>query len=232
MLEVTELRGGYGDLVVLHDLSLSVGKGEIVALLGPNGHGKSTLLKAISGVHPATGGSILLDGEQLRGLPAHEIVERGIAYISEERDLFTEMTVFENLVLGAYGPRGRPHLDRNLQRAYELFPRLADRRSQRCATLSGGEARMVAIARGLMSGAEVLLVDEPSIGLSPALKRTVYEAIRHINDDLGITVLLVEQELEYALDLAARVYVLKHGRVLFERSAAEIESTEVREAYF
>lgn len=232
MLEVDELRGGYGDLVVLHGLSLEVGEGEVVTLLGPNGHGKSTFLKAVSGVHPAAGGSIRLRGEEIRGLPAHDIVRRGVAYISEERDLFTEMTVRENLVLGAYGARGRPDLQRNLERVYELFPRLSDRRNQRCATMSGGEARMVAIARGLMSGAELLLVDEPSIGLSPALKRTVYDAIRHINGELGITVLLVEQELEYALELADRVYVLKHGRVLFERHGGAVEAAEVRKAYF
>lgn len=232
MLEVSDLYGGYGDIAVLHGVSLTVQRGEVVALLGPNGHGKSTLLKAISGVHPATAGSVRLSGEEIATRASHDIVQRGIAYIAEERHLFTDMTVRENLVLGAFGRRGRPELERNLDRAYEMFERLSDRRSQRCSTLSGGEARMVAIARGLMSGADVLLIDEPSIGLAPAMKRTVYDAIRQINSELGITVLLVEQELEYALELADRVYVLKHGKVLFERPADKVESAQVREAYF
>jgi branched-chain amino acid transport system ATP-binding protein len=232
MLEVRDLFGGYGDLVVLHGVSLQVSRGEVVTLLGPNGHGKSTLLKAISGVHPATGGSVRLAGDEISQLPGHSIVERGVAYIAEERHLFRAMNVRENLMLGAFGRRGRPDLQRNLERAYELFPRLAERRSQSCATLSGGEARMVAIARGLMSGADLLLVDEPSIGLSPAMKQTVYDAIRQINTELGITVLLVEQELDYALGLANRVYVLKHGRVLFERDRLKVAASEVKEAYF
>lgn len=232
MLEVEDLRGGYGDLAVLHDVSLRVDHGEVVALLGPNGHGKSTLLKTLSGVHPATGGTIRLHGEEIQDLPAHDIVRRGIAYIAEERHLFADMTVRENLLLGAFGPRGRPDLEANLARAYTLFPRLDERRNQRCSTLSGGEARMVALARGLMSGAEILLIDEPSIGLSPGMKKTVYRAIREINADLDITVLLVEQELDYALGLADRVYVLKHGHVLFERTAATVHTDEVREAYF
>jgi branched-chain amino acid transport system ATP-binding protein len=232
MLEVRDLQGGYGDIAVLHGVNLSVRSGEVVALLGPNGHGKSTLLKALAGVHPATGGSVLLNDEEIVSLPAHQIVEQGVAYIAEERHLFTDMTVRENLVLGAFGKRGRPGLSENLARVYDLFPRLHERRSQRCATLSGGEARMVAIGRGLMSAAELLLIDEPSIGLSPALKKTVYEAIRQINAELGITVLLVEQELDYALDLADRIYVLKHGGVLFERPSNQVDALEVREAYF
>lgn len=232
MLEVQELRGGYGDLVVLHGVSLHVEAGHVVALLGPNGHGKSTLLKAICGLHPATGGAVRLDGVDITRDPAHAIVERGIAYIAEERHLFRDMTVRENLILGAFGRRGRPALEENLARAYELFPRLAERKNQFCGTLSGGEARMVAIARGLMSGAELLLLDEPSIGLSPAMKKSVYRAIAQINEELGITVLLVEQELDFALRLARRVYVLKHGQVLFERDRDDVEAAEVREAYF
>jgi branched-chain amino acid transport system ATP-binding protein len=232
MLEVQDLVGGYGDLVVLHGVSLQVAAGEVVALLGPNGHGKSTLLKAIGGVHPATSGQVRLEAEDITREPAHAIVERGVAYIAEERHLFRDMTVRENLILGAFGRRGRPDLQANLERAYELFPRLAERKSQHCGTLSGGEARMVAIARGLMSGAKLLLVDEPSIGLSPAMKKSVYHAIGQINRELGITVLLVEQELDFALSLASRVYVLKHGQILFERDRSEVAAAEVREAYF
>lgn len=232
MLELNDVVGGYGDIRVLHGVSLTVGAGEVLGLLGPNGHGKSTLLKAIAGVHPATGGSIRFIDEEIRTVPSHEIVERGIAYIAEERHLFNDMTVKENLALGAYPQRARPKIAENLERAYELFPRLADRRTQLCGTLSGGESRMVAIARGLMSDAQLLMVDEPSIGLAPAVKDDVYEAIHEINRELGITVLLVEQEIEHALRLAGRIYVLKHGEVFLEADRGELGPAELREAYF
>ncbi len=232
MLKVRDVTSAYGDIQVLRGVSLDLGEGEIVALLGPNGHGKSTLLKAISGVHPATGGSIELDGEEIRSEPPHRIVARGIAYIPEERYLFPEMTVFENLRLGAYTRRARERFEENLSFVYEIFPRLRERRDQACQSLSGGESRMVAIARGLMSGARVLLVDEPSIGLAPGLKKDVYEAIRSINQQAGISVLLVEQEIDYALRLASRVYLLKKGEILFERPVSELDVAHVKEAYF
>ncbi len=232
MLKVRDVTSAYGDIRVLRGVSLDLGEGEIVALHGPNGHGKSTLLKAISGVHPATGGSIELDGEEIRSEPPHRIVARGIAYIPEERYLFPEMTVFENLRLGAYTRRARERFEENLSFVYEIFPRLRERRDQACQSLSGGESRMVAIARGLMSGARVLLVDEPSIGLAPGLKKDVYEAIRSINEQAGISVLLVEQEIDYALRLASRVYLLKKGEILFERPVSELDVAHVKEAYF
>ncbi|GIU99115.1 MAG: ABC transporter ATP-binding protein [Actinomycetota bacterium] len=232
MLRIRDVTSSYGDIQILRGVSLDVGDGEIVALLGPNGHGKSTLLKAIAGVHPATGGSIELDGGEIRTEPPHRIVERGVAYIPEERFLFPEMTVFENLRLGAYTRRARERFDENLAFVYEIFPRLRERRDQACQSLSGGESRMVAIARGLMSGARLLLVDEPSIGLAPALKKDVYEAIRSINQQAGISVLLVEQEIEYALRLASRAYLLKKGAILFERPVSELDVAQVKEAYF
>jgi branched-chain amino acid transport system ATP-binding protein len=232
MLEVRDLIAGYEDIQVLRGTSFDVREGEIVALFGPNGHGKSTLLKVISGVHPAASGTVSLGGQDITGLPAHAIVARGIAYIPEERHLFTEMSVRENLRLGAYNKGARSAIDRNLELVYEVFPRLAERRNQLCSTLSGGEGRMVAIARGLMSGASLLLVDEPSIGLAPGLKKAVYEAIGKINGDAGITVLLVEQEIDHALRLATRAYVLKKGVVLFERAIEEIDVDEIKEAYF
>jgi branched-chain amino acid transport system ATP-binding protein len=232
VLRVRDVTSAYGDIQVLRGVSLDVPDGEIVALLGPNGHGKSTLLKAIAGVHRATGGSIQLDGEELIAEPPHRIVQRGIAYIPEERYLFPEMTVFENLRLGAYTRRARERFEENLAFVYEIFPRLQERRDQACQSLSGGESRMVAIARGLMSGARVLLVDEPSIGLAPGLKKGVYEAIRRINEQAGISVLLVEQEIDHALRLASRVYLLKKGEVLFERPVSEIDVVHIKEAYF
>ena len=192
LLEVRDVTGGYEDIQVLRGVSFDVREGEILALFGPNGHGKSTLLKAIAGVHPATGGTIRFLDREISRLPAHGIVALGLAYIPEERHLFTDMTVSENLVLGAYSPAARRSQARNLELVYEVFPRLAERGRQPCATLSGGESRMVAIARGLMSDAKLLLVDEPSIGLAPGLRKTLYGAIERLNEEHGITILLVE----------------------------------------
>lgn len=232
MLETRGVTGGYEDISVLRGVDIEVGEGEIVALLGPNGHGKSTLLKAISGVHPATGGEIRFQDQEISGMPAHRIVAAGIAYIPEERYLFTDMPVLENLQLGAYTGSARPKMKENLELAFEIFPRLKERRRQHCSTLSGGESRMVAIARGLMSGASLLLVDEPSIGLSPGLKKGVYEAIEKINREAGITVLLVEQEIDYALRLARRLYLLKKGKVEFEQNTADADLEQIHKAYF
>jgi branched-chain amino acid transport system ATP-binding protein len=232
LLAIRGVTGGYEDIGVLFGVDLTVNEGEIVALLGPNGHGKSTLLKAISGVHPATGGEITFRGEDIAGEPAHRIVAGGIAYIPEERFLFSDMPVIENLQLGAYTKKARPDMNKNLDLVFELFPRLKERRRQQCSTLSGGEGRMVAIARGLMSGASLLLVDEPSIGLSPGLKKGVYDAIERINREAGLTILLVEQEIDYALRLAERLYLLKKGRVEFERNTAHADKAEITKAYF
>jgi branched-chain amino acid transport system ATP-binding protein len=232
MLEVRDLIAGYEDIRVLRGISFGVRQGEVVALFGPNGHGKSTLLKVLAGSHPPISGTISFRGEDITGLPAHAIVARGISYIAEERHLFTEMSVWENLRLGAYNKTARNAIARNLELVYEVFPRLAERRNQLCSTLSGGEGRMVAIARGLMSGAALLMIDEPSIGLAPGLKKTVYEAVGKINRDAGITVLLIEQEIDHALRLATRAYVLKQGAVLFERRIEEVDAEEIKEAYF
>lgn len=232
MLDVQDVVSAYEDIQVLRGVTLRVREGEVVALFGPNGHGKSTLLKAISGVHPPTSGSIRYRGEEIAHAPSHEIVARGVAYIAEERHLFTDMTVQENLTLGAYNSRARRSMVENLDLVYEVFPRLEERRKQSCSTLSGGESRMVAIARGLMSGASLLLLDEPSIGLAPGLKKVLYRSIQRINEDAEITILLVEQEIEHALGMANRVYLLKKGEVLFERRASEADATEIKEAYF
>ena len=232
MLDVRDVTAGYEDIQVLRGVSFEVREGEIVALFGPNGHGKSTLLKVISGVHPITSGAVSFRGEDVARLPAHHIVGRGIAYIAEERHLFPEMTVWENLHLGAYNRGARRDIPRKLDFVYEVFPRLKERAHQPCLTLSGGESRMVAIARGLMSGASLLLVDEPSIGLAPGLKKTVYEAIETINREGKITIFLVEQEIEYGVKLASRVYLMKKGAIQFERAASEVDVDEIKEAYF
>jgi len=232
MFEVSKLNSAYGDIQVLYDIDIHIEEGEIVALFGPNGHGKSTLLKAISGVHPATNGSILFKGEEISGTPTHKIVEMGIAYIPEERFLFPDMTVMENLNMGAYNLNARKKIHENLEFVFEVFPRLAERKSQLCSTLSGGEARMVAIARGLMCDASMLMVDEPSIGLSPGIKFAVFEAVEKVNREKNLTILIVEQEIEHALKMANRMYQIKKGRILFERKADEIDVREIEKAYF
>jgi branched-chain amino acid transport system ATP-binding protein len=232
MLEVQNIDSFYGDMQVLRQVSLQVSEGEVVALFGPNGHGKSTLLKAISGLHPPTSGSVTHKGREIANLSAHEIVKMGLAYIPEERHLFRDMTVLENLRLGAYNVRAREKIEENLEFVYEIFPRLAERKTQFCSTLSGGESRMVAIARGLMSGASLLLVDEPSIGLAPGLKMAVFEAIHKINQEANITILVVEQEIEYPLEMSDRIYLMKKGQIAFERSASEVDVQEIKEAYF
>ena len=232
MLEVRDVNSYYGDLQVLRDVSLHVEEGEVVALFGPNGHGKSTLLKVISGVHGASSGSIKYREQEISRLPAHEIVEGGVAYIPEERHLFPDMTVLENLNLGAYNRNARARMRENLEFVFTVFPRLFERKGQFCATLSGGESRMVAIGRGLMSEPSLLLVDEPSIGLSPALKQTVFDSIEKINRERKITILIVEQEIQHALGMARRVYMIKNGRILFERAAADVDVQEIVKAYF
>ncbi|MDI6814222.1 MAG: ABC transporter ATP-binding protein [Desulfitobacteriaceae bacterium] len=232
MLNVKDLDCYYADLQVLRQVSLHVEEGEVVALFGPNGHGKSTLLKAICGLQPPKGGSIQFKGEEIGGLAAHQIVERGLAYIPEERHLFTDMTVLENLYLGAYPRHARAAVKKNLEFVFHIFPRLAERRNQLCSTLSGGEARMVAIGRGLMSETSFLMVDEPSIGLSPGMKMAVFDAIRQIHQERAMTILIVEQEIQHALEMSNRIYLIKKGQIAFERKGDEIQVEEIEKAYF
>jgi branched-chain amino acid transport system ATP-binding protein len=231
-LELSGIDSYYGELQVLRKASLRLFAGEVVALFGPNGHGKSTLLKAIAGIHPPKAGSIAYHGREISSTACEEIVEMGVAYIPEARNLFTEMTVLENLRLGAYNRRARKRLGENLDYVFSLFPRLKERQDQVASTLSGGESRMLAVGRGLMSGAALLLVDEPSIGLSPIMKKAVFGAIRKIKEEKDITVLIVEQEVDQPLRLADRVYLLKNGSIILEKRAADITKDEIEKAYF
>ncbi|UCD54413.1 MAG: ABC transporter ATP-binding protein [Dehalococcoidia bacterium] len=231
MLEVHNINTFYGEAQALHDVSLRVDEGELVVCLGANGHGKSTLLKTICGLITPASGSIKYRGEEISKLPPQILVEMGIVYIAQDRHLFPYMTVLENLKLGAYNIRAQPKAAENLEYVFQLFPRLKERKNQRAGTLSGGEGRMVAIGRGLMASAEFLAIDEPSLGLSPALESEVFSRIYDINKK-GITILLVEQDVTKALEHAERGYLVEHGKIVFEGSKEQILSDEhVKAAY-
>jgi len=225
MLEITNLDTYYGESHILRDVSLSVNRGEVVVMLGPNGHGKSTLLKSICGLVDKVKGRITYQDQDINGMRAEKIVNMGITYIAENRELFPYMTVLDNLKLGAYSKNARANEKENLERVFELFPRLVDRKKQFASTMSGGEARMLAIARGLMSNADFLCIDEPSLGLQPSLRLEVFSTIKEINKQ-GKTVFLVEQNIPQIAELADRVYVMEEGRISFEGSKDEALSNE------
>ncbi len=220
LLAVRGLRAFYGDLQTLFDVELEVHPGEIVAIVGANAAGKSTLLRALSGVAEWTGG-IAFAGRDLRALPTHAIVEAGLVHVQEGRELFPFMTVEENLDIGAYSARARVRRHETKERVFALLPRLRERRRQLIHTMSGGEQQMCAIGRGMMACPEMLLLDEPSLGLAPEVIQTVYEKLREINA-AGTTILLVEQNLKAALKIAHRAYVLEGGRVVLSGPSAAL----------
>ncbi|MBI4271027.1 MAG: ABC transporter ATP-binding protein [Candidatus Rokubacteria bacterium] len=231
MLEVRDLSVAYGDVRVVHGVGLRVGEGEIVSLVGANGAGKTTTLRAISGLMPALGGDILFEGRSLAGLGPSHIVELGVAHVPEGRQLFTNMTVAENLEMGAYLPRARAALDTSVHWVTALFPRLGERRQQVAGTLSGGEQQMLAIGRALMSRPRLLILDEPSLGLAPLMVKAIFEAVQRINAE-GTTVLLVEQNLAQSLRLSHRGYVLETGRIVLEGTAeALLDNPHTRRAF-
>jgi len=232
LLEVSDMDCFYADLKVLRSVSLKIIKSEIVALFGPNGHGKSTLLKAISGIHPPRSGTIRFKGQDITFLPSDKKVAMGLVYIPEDRSLFPEMTVLENLTMGAFNRRARRNIDQNLEYVFSLFPRLVERRRHLALNLSGGESRMLAVGRGLMSQASLLLIDEPSIGLSPLYKKMVFEAIAKLRKNSDTTILIVEQEVDYPLKMADTVYLLKKGRIILNRHSNEITKAQIEKAYF
>jgi branched-chain amino acid transport system ATP-binding protein len=230
-LALEGVHAGYGGVRVLHGLSLVVGDGETVALLGTNGNGKSTLIHCIMGLVSPTAGRIVarLDGVEhdLVGLPAQEVVRLGIALVPEGRHLFPKLTVRENLLLGAHRPEARRRLAENLASCLELFPQLAQRRHQVAGSMSGGEQQMVAIARALMTAPRILLVDEPSVGLSPLLVRHTIEKIRELKERLRLTVLMAEQNFHQAIRVADRGYVLVQGRIAFAGRASELAENDL-----
>jgi branched-chain amino acid transport system ATP-binding protein len=231
MLMLDKVNVFYGAIHALHDVSLTVNTGEVVTLIGANGAGKSTTLRAITGLLTPKSGRVTFEGQDITGIPAHKLVAKGISMSPEGRGVFANLTVLENLEMGAYLVDDKAAVQRGLDRAFALFPRLAERRKQRAGTLSGGEQQMLAMARALMSQPKLLLLDEPSLGLAPIVCRTIFETIDAIKAE-GTTVLLVEQNANAALRHSDRGYVLETGRVILEGSAASIASNpRVREAY-
>jgi branched-chain amino acid transport system ATP-binding protein len=227
LLKVEGLNVYYDQFHVIQDLSLVVPAGEAVGLVGPNGHGKSTLLKAICGLLPIASGKVWFKGEQINGKSAPDLVQRGLVYVAEDRRLFPEMTVRENLMLGAYLPRGQERKDENLRLVFGLYPRLKEREDQLANTLSGGEAQMLALGRGLMSAADFMAIDEPSLGLAPNLVRTMLDTIESINKS-GITIMLVEQNTSQLEKFIDRVYVLEEGKNAGESSIEALRQQATR----
>ena len=231
MLELKNVNASYDFLQILWDVSLQVVEGEFVALVGPNGAGKTTTLRAIAGLLPPKSGDILFRGQSIGRLPAYTISRMGISYVSEELNLFTNMSVTENLLLGAYAMNDKRKEMESLEFVYHLFPRLKEREKQLAGTMSGGERKMLAIARGMMSNPELLLVDEPSLGLAPYLTHDVFHALQELRNR-GVTILLVEQNVNTTLEITDRAYILEHGRIALTGPSREMKANEhVRNAY-
>jgi len=231
MLELAGIDAGYGSFQALFGISMSVKAGEAVAVIGANGAGKTTLLRVISGLLPASSGTMTMGGVSLRATPPHRIIETGIAHVPEGRRLFPRLSVESNLKIGAYIRPAREKFEERLAFVYGLFPRLQERRAQLAGTLSGGEQQMCAIARALMSGPKLVLLDEPSMGLAPVIVAQVFDLVRRLRDE-GYTVLIVEQNVRQVLRIADRAYLLEVGRIKASGSSAELSaSDEIRRAY-
>jgi branched-chain amino acid transport system ATP-binding protein len=236
-LTISGLHAGYGAVSVLHDVSLSVGSGETVALLGTNGNGKSTLMKCIMGmVRPSAGSiSVEIDGirNELVGMSTEAIVDLGIAFVPEGRRLFPRLTVTENLLMGAFRKSARPAIEKNLAFCFEVFPRLAERRKQLAGSMSGGEQQMLALARALMSAPRMLLIDEPSVGLAPLMVSRTIDKIKELKDGFQLSVLMAEQNFTQAIRIADRGYVIVHGHIEFEGgSADELNNNELIRQFY
>lgn len=231
MLKVEGLNAGYGSVNILWDIGFEVKDGEIVSILGSNGAGKTTMVRTITGMVKASSGKVEFNGEDLSGKSSRVILDSGIVQVPEGRQLFTEMTVLENLELGAFNKETKAHFAENLEKCYNWFPKLRERAKQAAGTLSGGEQQMLAVARGLMSRPKILLLDEPSMGLAPIIVNQIYDLIREIRDS-GITVLLVEQNARKALGICDYAYVLENGKINLSGSGEELlKSDAVRKAY-
>jgi branched-chain amino acid transport system ATP-binding protein len=221
MLEISNLNSGYKYLQVLWDVSLKIDEGEVVALIGPNGAGKTTTLRNVLGILKPWGGKITFLGRDITGMPTEKLARLGLAFVTEDRNLFPAMTVYENLLMGAYTVKARPQIQENLDYVFSLFPRLAERTKQYAATMSGGERQMLAVARALMSRPKVLLLDEPSMGLSPQNVAVVFQAVAKLRKE-KVTFMIVEQNVQTTLKIADRAYVLEQGRVVMEGKSGDM----------
>ena len=231
MLEVKDLQVYYGVIQALKGISFHVNQGEVIALIGANGAGKTTTLQTLTGILSPKSGSIVFEGKDLTRTPAHKIVEMGMAHVPEGRRIFQQLTVYENLKLGAYTLRSKEKIEQNLSYIYAHFPRLQERRNQVAGTLSGGEQQMLAMGRALMSNPKILLMDEPSMGLSPLLVSEIFKIIREVSKD-GTTVLLVEQNAKKALSIADRAYVLETGKIVMHGKADQLANDpRIKAAY-
>ncbi len=232
LLEIRGLEVGYGELTILRDINLKVREGELIAIIGANGSGKTTLLKTIAGLIQPRKGEITYEGKRIDMLPPHDRAELGIVYIPEGRRPFPYLTVEENLELGGFNARAREKIRENLEFVYALFPVLKERRKQLAITLSGGEQQMLAIARGLMAMPKFMMLDEPSLGLAPKITLTVFEVVKRLHEEQKLTIMLAEQNVRHALELADRAYVLETGHVVMEGAGRELLHNEhVRKAY-
>jgi branched-chain amino acid transport system ATP-binding protein len=231
MIELNSINAGYGEIQIVRDVSMGIDNNEIVALVGANGAGKSTIIKTISGLVPVSSGSIVFEGKRIENMPAHKIITNGISLVPEGRRLFPYMTVQENLELGAYVENNRKKVQENMEWVFGLFPILDERRMQLAGTFSGGEQQMLTIGRALMSRPKFLMMDEPSLGLSPVIVGEVFKTVQVLQNE-GVTILLVEQNVRKSLGIANRGYVLEHGRVVLSGGAAELlEDENVKKAY-
>ncbi len=231
ILEVHEVTSGYGEVQILWGVNLSLQQGQLTALVGANGAGKTTLLRTIMGLIKPWSGRILFEGQDVSKLPPHKKADMGLVLVPEGRQLFTSMTVLENLEMGATPPRARPHFKRNLELVFEMFPRLKERMHQKAGTMSGGERQMLAVARGLMAHPKVLMIDEMSLGLAPVLVLQLFESLGKLRE-VGITTLLVEQNVHLALSVTDYAYVMAHGKVELEGPSEQIaQDPHVQKAY-
>lgn len=231
MLEVKDLNVYYGMIQALKGISFEVNEGEVIALIGANGAGKTTTLHALTGLVPAKSGSILFEGQDIRKIPAHKIVSMGMAHVPEGRRVFAQLSVYENLKMGAYTRKDKEEIKQTLEMVYKRFPRLEERKNQLAGTLSGGEQQMLAMGRALMSHPKIILMDEPSMGLSPIFVNEIFNIIKDVSAD-GVTVLLVEQNAKKALSIANRAYVLETGKIILSGDAKELMNDEsVKKAY-
>lgn len=231
LMEIKDLCAGYGDLQVLFDISMEIGEGEVVSLVGSNGAGKTTLLRIISGLEPVKSGSITYGGKDLTQLRAYEKADYGIAHIPQGRGILGSLSVKENLIMGAYPKSARAHMEENIEKSFEMFPILKERENQMAGSLSGGEQQMLAIARALMIRPKLLMLDEPSLGLAPIVVNDMFRIISEVAGE-GMSILIVEQNLKQALSVADRGYVLETGRIVMEGKASELlEDKAVQAAY-